>query len=353
MTKNPKENNKINKLNFNLKNEIFSFLALREVLIHIFPVSRNFAFAVKESKSYQLVKDLLSQPKVINKHLFAVKCILHLEDNLIASCSNDSTIRIFNILTTDCILTIVDSNPICALEKLNENELAAGDESAQIKIWNFRNGSFIKALVGHTDWITQILKIDDDKILSCGFDSKIKLWDINSGEILLTYDEHVNAVCTLVILNDNEFLSASRDKKIKLWQLKDNSNDTKNSKENKSLKTFTGHTCWVNSIIKIDQKVFWTGGWDGTIRKWNVNLSECIKVINCSYSINSLLQVNECEIIVGALYSIGFVKTFNTSTGELVKTYKEHGDTVNRLIHISKFILLSCSNDGLIMIQKI
>lgn len=336
--------NKMNKLNINLKNEVFKFLPVETIFRNIFPVSRDFSKAIKCTKLFKYLKKLSSRPIVIPAHSHYVYCIVQLDDNLIASCSHDKTIRIFEIFTANCIRTIKDDNPICAIEKLNENELIAGNRNGKIKIWNFDTGSLIKTLTGHTGWINQITKVQNTKIISYSQDRKIKVFDTRSAECLQTIDQYPYWIYAILLIDENHLISASSDKTMKLWQI--------NNEENTSIKTFNNnYTNFVYCLAKIDEQFFWSAGSDQAIRKWNIYLGECLEVICCSFPVRSILPLNSNQIIVAGWE--GQMKKFNTSTGALIKTFSCHETHVRKMISIRGLILLSCSNDKSLIIQKI
>lgn len=340
-----KPTNKIKNLNINLLYEIISYLPYEDILNQFLTISKNFASAIKKKKVFQYVKQLISSgPMIINNaHSDEINSIIQLNDYSIASSSNDTTIKILNIFTNECINTIKDNHPIYAIEKINENQLASGNRNGKIKVWNLHTGELVKTLKGHSSWVNQIIKLNNDRIVSCSDDSTIKIWDLLSAECLLTFEEHTGIVRALLILNQNLLLSASDDKTIKLWQL--------DSQENKSLKTFEGHENQVYCLSKIDETTFFSGSYDATIRRWSIESGECLKVYYSLYAIRSLLRTRENEIILGGVW--GEIKKFNTTSGELIKKYKKHSSCVKKMIKLWGQISISCSSDKTIMIQKI
>jgi WD40 repeat protein len=79
----------------------------------------------------------------------------------------------------------------------NGKLVASTGSDRQIKIWNPITGEQLQTLSGHTDYIPQILFIDDRTILSRSFDTTTRQWDLVTGEsqILTDLREPAMAFC--------------------------------------------------------------------------------------------------------------------------------------------------------------
>jgi WD40 repeat protein len=85
-----------------------------------------------------------------------------------------------------------------------------------IKILDIHSG-FCFLLEGHSDLISRIIRISNEKIASCSFDKTIKIWNMITGECLRTIEAHSNFVRFMIELPNNKIISCSDDKKIKVW----------------------------------------------------------------------------------------------------------------------------------------
>ena len=79
--------------------------------------------------------------------------------------------------------------------------------------------SEILTLNGHDEHIYAIKYIDKDKLVSCSHDYTIKIWNLKNGEYLRTLNGHANLVYTICVLSNNRLASASDDRTIKIWDL--------------------------------------------------------------------------------------------------------------------------------------
>ena len=97
----------------------------------------------------------------------------------ICNLNNSKIIRILDIQTGEFIKIISNQNKtITCLAKINENQLAIGDEDNIIKIVELNSGNCIKTLVGHTNSIKYLIKQNDNQLISGSYDKKIKVWEI-------------------------------------------------------------------------------------------------------------------------------------------------------------------------------
>jgi WD40 repeat protein len=70
----------------------------------------------------------------------------------------------------------------------NGKLVASAGSDRVIKIWDAITGSYLQSLVGHTDYIPQLLFADDRTLLSRSYDTTARQWDLETGKCtLLTY----------------------------------------------------------------------------------------------------------------------------------------------------------------------
>ena len=79
-----------------------------------------------------------------------------------------------------------------SVKKVSLNDkgiLASCSYDDTVKIWNVELGECIKTLRGHTDGVYSLSLNNNGILASCSFDKKIKIWNIVSGACLKTFDE--------------------------------------------------------------------------------------------------------------------------------------------------------------------
>ncbi|TQS32992.1 hypothetical protein Golomagni_06678, partial [Golovinomyces magnicellulatus] len=165
---------------------------------------------------------------------------------------------------------------------------ASGDQT--LKIWNVSDGTCVRTLQGHTNWVRGVSPSSDGRyLLSASMDKTARLWDIASSvQTLSTFLGHENGInccaiaptatyrnlaalagqkTTYPLSNAAGFMATdSRDRSIKLWD-----------GQGTCFATFVGHSNWVNALA------FHPGGRyllsvsdDKTLRCWDLSLNgEC------------------------------------------------------------------------------
>lgn len=156
------------------------------------------------------------------------------------------------------------SNGVMCLQ-FEDNILATGSYDTTIKIWDTDTGDEIQTLRGHTCGI-RCLQFDDTKLISGSLDRTIKVWNWRTGECISTYTGHHGGVICLHF--DSTILaSGSMDNTVKIWNFED-----------KSTRVLRGHGDWVNSV-KVDtaSRTVFTASDDLTMRLWDLDTGNCIQ----------------------------------------------------------------------------
>jgi WD40 repeat protein len=118
--------------------------------------------------------------------------------------------------------------------------IASGSEDNTIKLWNLRTGQLLRTLTGHSEGIRSVAISPDGKLLASGSDDKtIKLWNLDTGKLLRTLTGHSDIVQSVTISPDGKLLaSGSNDKTVKLWNLQ----------TGQEIRTLTGFSYFVVSV---------------------------------------------------------------------------------------------------------
>ncbi|KAJ9633427.1 uncharacterized protein PV06_06777 [Exophiala oligosperma] len=155
------------------------------------------------------------------------------------------------------------SNGVMSLQ-LCDNILATGSYDSTIKIWDLDTGTELRTLTGHTMGI-RCLQFDDNKLISGSLDKTLKVWNWRTGECIATYQGHSGGVVALHF-DSNILVSGSVDHTARVWNFQD-----------RSVCTLRGHKDWVNSV-KIDtaSRTIFTASDDCTVKLWDLDTKKCI-----------------------------------------------------------------------------
>lgn len=155
------------------------------------------------------------------------------------------------------------SNGVMCLQ-FDENILATGSYDSTIKIWDIHSGEELRTLRGHSSGV-RALQFDDTKLISGSLDCTLKIWNWATGECVRSYSQPQGIIG---LHFDSAILaSGSKDGTIKVWEFQD-----------KSTFVLRGHTDWVNAV-KVDSasRTVFSASDDCTVRLWDLDTRACIK----------------------------------------------------------------------------
>ncbi|KAI1479539.1 WD40 repeat-like protein [Daldinia eschscholtzii] len=155
------------------------------------------------------------------------------------------------------------TNGITALQ-FDDNMLATGSYDSKIKLWDIEKGEVIRTLEGHTMGI-RALQFDDRMLVSASLDGTVKIWNWRTGACINTLN-HQGGVIT-VHMDGGLLASGSMDRSIKIFNFK-----TQQSY------TLRGHCDWVNHVrIDAASRTLLSASDDCTVKLWDLDSKVCIK----------------------------------------------------------------------------
>ena len=104
------------------------------------------------------------------------------------------------------------------LIQINKNKLASGSIDRHVKIWDVITGNCLITLIGHSDSVQSLFKINENKIASCSL-NYIIIWDVTTGDCLNILNELSNYTGELIKINENK-IACFRGKQIIIWDIK-------------------------------------------------------------------------------------------------------------------------------------
>ena len=116
--------------------------------------------------------------------------------------------RVVDINNINNIKTIKEhSDYVHSLLLLSDGRLASCSDDKTIKIYNINNNYHCDiTLKGHTDYVTYISELDNNKLISCSYDSSIKIWSITQSSYQCDYtinNAHNDYIYKVISLTNN------------------------------------------------------------------------------------------------------------------------------------------------------
>ena len=313
------------------------------------------------------------------------------DGKLMASSSDDLTVKIWNIHTEECVHVLpkqLDRVRTLAFSP-NGRIMASGGDDHAIRLWDVYSGKCLCMFQGHFDRIRSITMSPDGQIIISGSeDQTVKIWDISTGECIRTLKESTNKIRTIAFNSDRRILvTGGEDHIIRIWNTETGENlhslqghsnriwsvaisyngeiaasagDDKmiriwDVSTGQCLQTLQGHTNRIWSIaFGTDGNVLISGSDDQTIRIWRVDSGQCLNVLQGHAS--GLLPI--CFKPDGKILVSGgdedTIKIWDVYTGKYLKTLKGHTDRLwSMAFSLDGKVLASGSDDQTVKIWDI
>jgi len=99
--------------------------------------------------------------------------------------------------------------------------IASASEDQTIRLWNVSSSRCIQILQGHTNWVRSVAFSPDGKLLVSGSDDQsIRLWNVDASQCLNILQGHSSRVRSVVFSPKGDiFASGSDDGTIILWDI--------------------------------------------------------------------------------------------------------------------------------------
>ena len=232
-----------------------------------------------------------------NYHTNIITCGIVLKDGRFATGSGDHTIIIYNNKTFKPDLTIKEhSDYVNSLTQLSSDILVSCSDDKTIKLYEIKGNEYkiIQTLNNHTNDVYGLIELTNKKLVSYSYDSSIIFYFKDNNQYIKDYHINVNGYAIKMIqTKENEICFFGYDGKNNYLSFYD-------LQERKI----------INKIDKIDDICCFTmiskdlltaGSSGGKILIINVNSHNIIRTINTSGSsyINTICMINENQLLTG------------------------------------------------------
>ncbi|MFC2140907.1 DUF4062 domain-containing protein [Acidobacteriota bacterium] len=325
--------------------------------------------------------------RTITGHKNRITCVsIALKSSLIISGSDDTTLKIWDIESGLLKKTLIGhSGGINTLGMDPEEKFCvSGGEDSTVRIWEMTvEEKKIEEIWEHQNCINAICSTEDGSLIaSASDDHTIKLWDGRDGSYQLTFRGHVAPVKCVAFLNKEQIISGSSDYMIKVWDVytgkllkilgklelgivpnilksiilrspKKNNLLTQSHLLTRLYKPSGGHTKAITCITLIGEDFAVSGGKDGTVRLWDIELSKEIRLYEGFKGTIEFVQINQNQTTIIAAGSSSEIIIWKKNTGEIEKRLIGHKSSITCLLLLKEDLLVSGSLDKTVRLWRL
>lgn len=293
-------------------------------------------------RNHALFKKYSKMKEILNDKSY---CIIQIEDNdgqrVAVGGSLDYGIDIVNVATGIVENRLAGHTAmVSSLAWLSDGSLVSGSFDTTVIVWDVERERITRQLKGHNHNVECVLTTPDNFVISGSIDMTIRCWNIETGECDV-WEGHTSYVNNLSLLTDGRIASGSEDKTIRVW----------NKQTGLCEIVLYGDQGQHGGILRscaLPSNRMATADRDGNIRVWNIStetMESCFPSGFGSYDVQCL---NENHVV--APYYQGRIAIFNIETGEKVRDFKAHKQSIHAVCVLFDGSIASVSDDGFLRI---
>lgn len=216
----------------------------------------------------------------------------------------------------------------------NGRMIASSSQDGTIRLWDVETGKCLNTLKGHKKGVWSVAFDPTGSILaSGGSDKTVKLWETNSGRLFHILKGHTSSVNSVTFDPTGSILaSGSSDETVKLWE----------TNSGKLLQTLRGHAGSVH-IVTFDPtgSILASGSSDETtVKIWEVNSGKLLQTLkeDANFSVNIAFDPTG-HILAHGIYNVILLR--EARTGRLSRTLEGHTGEINSVVFAPNLPLLA------------
>ncbi|KAI9770023.1 MAG: hypothetical protein M1840_003735 [Geoglossum simile] len=291
-------------------------------------------------RSPQIVEEWSALVQTLEGHTGGVNDVVFSPDGkLVASTSNDGTIRVWDAATGAAVQTLKGHTGwISTVVFSPDSKLvtsASSDETVQV--WDAATGAVIQTLKGHTSSVRIIVFSPDGKLVASASDDRtVRVWDAATGAVVQTFKGHTGWVRAVIFSPDSKLVaSASDDRTVLVWDVATSA----------VVQTFKGHTGWVRAVIfSPDSKLVALVSEDKTIRMWDAATGAVQTLKGHTGGVNAIVFSPDSKLVASASDD-RTIRMWDAAAGAAVQTFKGHTGWIRTVIFSPVNKLVASASD--------
>jgi WD40 repeat protein len=286
-------------------NNLNTFVVDSRGKIYIAGFDKTFSQWQLKSTQIDTADKTPTNQRIFAGHENSVSAFVVLPNRDIVTGSNDSTIKVWNCFTRDCLRTFKVEGSVTALAATDHLLISAENDSRNkhttIRHWNIQTGERLKVIDVKPEVINTIEIVSSDCYVTGSDKKKLSIWNF-SGKRLKTIQTEA-AISAAKKVSRNLLATAHSDNKIRVW----------NTQNWVLINTLEGHQGPVEALQAIHQDtLFASGSLDRTIIIWDLITGEKVRVLSGhGKGVNFLALTPDGDLISAGLDGGIFLWRFN------------------------------------------
>ncbi|XP_053113820.1 apoptotic protease-activating factor 1 isoform X3 [Hemicordylus capensis] len=333
----------------------FAVILKREIDV-VFQSNEVIILAIDNLKRLQLINGYTGHAVYLTEaqETFICCCCLSEDLQTAAFGEENGTVKVLNLSSRNVLKSRTGHRKAvqhCQFTSDGKTLVSSSDDST-IQVWKWQSDECI-LLKGHKESVKSFHVLGHPSLLSWSFDGTVKFWNIVTGKLERDIICHEDAILSCAISpHAIMFSTASADKTAKIWSCENSS----------ALHTLNGHEgCVRCCTFSLDNELLATGDDNGEIRVWNVSRGELLH--RCSRAsvdegesahggwVTDLCFSPDSKMLVS---SGGYIKWWNTNTGQPLQTFYTNGTNLKSLHVSSNFkVCVTVDNLGILYVLQI
>jgi WD40 repeat protein len=243
----------------------------------------------------------------------------------LASGSSDRTVRLWDVATGECFDTYKQHTAGVSAVAFSSDgvTLASGSGDCTVRLWNYHTGTCIRTIYGHANQIFSLaFSPEGRKIVCVSLDQTVRIWDCQNGKCLKTWQGSTDWVFPVAFnARGNLIASGSNDNTIRIWDWSNNL----------CLYTLSGHkdlVCAVAFHPLPSKEIVASASRDRTIRLWELKTGKCLRILQGHRDWVYAVAFSPDGSILASGSADKTAKLWDIETGNCLQTFLGHTDQV-------------------------
>jgi len=269
-----------------------------------------------------------------------------LDASLIASASDDCTVKIWRVIDGKCLHTLTGHRDavLSAVFFPDGETVVSASLDKTVKFWSAKNGKCTRTLRGHNSAVHEVAISPDSRLLafcsSIELDAgsgKIWIWSVTERKYLHEWQGNWGGVNSVAFSSDSTLLTCgTEDGVVRVWRVENG----------ECIHTLKGHEEPVQSVVFApDLSYLASSSTDGTVRVWDFANEACLHEFDCQ-AWDTTISISSDSKLISSASSTNHIQIWDVKDASCEYELVGHDSDVNSVVFSpDSKLLVSASND--------